>query len=198
MRIIGVCGGIGSGKSTVSCVLSKRGIPVISADDVYHELTSSSSACLDDLVSYFGTEILLNGALDRTRLSNAIFSSPDPGLLLTKLNSITHKHVIREIEDRISNLESNGFEVVAVEVPLLFESGFDKRCDSIIAVIADEEIRINRLISRDSITREKAISKIGSQLSDEFLISHADYVVNNDLGLDNIESQVDNILQEII
>ena len=198
MQIIGICGGIGSGKSTVSNVFSKHSIPVLDTDEIYHALTSAPSACLDELVRHFGAQILSNGALDRSRLSTLIFSSSDPLPILNELNAITHKHVIREVDVRIADLESDGYDVVAVQVPLLFESGFDKRCDVIVAVVADREVRIERIISRDSISRERAISKIEAQMPDEFLIAHANYVINNDLGLDNIELQVDNILKEII
>ena len=196
-KVIGLCGGIGSGKSSVSSIFMKNGIPVIDADRIYHDLTSSKSKCLDELVLAFGEDIISCGALNRQRLAKIVFASDGAREKLDLLNSITHKHVLNEISGIIRGLEDRGHNIVVVEVPLLFESGFNKNCDTIISVISPREMRIKRVMERDSISYEDVEARIDSQKPDSWLIDHSDYVINNNQDLLSLENQVISILNKI-
>jgi dephospho-CoA kinase len=128
VKIIGLCGGSGSGKGYCAEKIAKYHIPTIDTDVVYHSLISSKSECLDELVMTFGDAILENKiTVNRAKLRQVVFS--DPENLLPKLNAITHKHIYKKTDSMIREYEIAGARAVLVEVPLMFESGFDKSCD---------------------------------------------------------------------
>ena len=180
MKIIGLCGGSGSGKGTVASIFSSFGIPVVDTDAIYHKITSTPTPCLAALREEFGEGVIKNSALDRASLAKIVFSGEGADARRARLNEITHAFVLKEVECEIESYKTTGHKICVVDVPLLFESGFDKECDITVAVLADRETRISRIIERDGITREAAVSRIDSQLSDTDLISLTDtYIVNN-------------------
>ena len=180
MKIIGLCGGSGSGKGTVAKILSKRGVAHIDADAVYHELVCGPSQLMNELVSEFGEGIVNSeGGLYRPALASIVFAE-GAEWKLERLNVITHKFVLERIEQIISDFSSRGYKAVLVDAPLLFESGFDSRCESVICVIAPHDLRIKRIVSRDGITADAASKRILSQVSDDALSQKCDYVINND------------------
>ena len=196
MKVIGLCGGSGSGKGYCAKKIAKYGIPTIDTDAVYHSLISSKSKCLDELVLEFGVSILANDeTVDRAKLRQVIFT--DPERLLPKLNEITHKHVLNVTHALLRNYEASGFGAVLVEVPLMFESGFDKSCDFVIAVVADKNARISRIINRDGIEYEYAQKRIDSQLADEILIEKSDFTIVNDGDENYLNDQIDFIIKQI-
>lgn len=199
MKVIGLCGGSGSGKSTVSQIFLERGIPSVNTDAVYHDLTSRKSPCLDALVSEFGEEILNeNGALDRRALSKIVFSGDASSENRRKLNLISHKFVLDATRDILKAFKKDGAKAALVDAPLLFESGFNKECDAIIAVIADEKTRISRIIARDNITENAAKLRINSQLSDAYLQENSDYVIDNSGDISETENAAIKVLNKII
>ena len=190
MRIIGLCGGSGSGKGTVSHIFSRYNIPHIDTDLVYRELTIPGGGLLNKLILEFGDSILDEfGALNRRALATLVFSDAT-GALREKLNSITLTEIIRETEKRIEALSKSGYAAVIVDAPLLFESGFDKKCDVIIAVLADKEIRIDRIMKRDGIDKDSAVKRINSQTSDDFLIENSDFVIKNNGSVLDLEPEI--------
>lgn len=191
MALIGLCGGSGSGKGAVSQLLSSREIPVVDADAVYHRLTSHMSDCLAELASAFGDSIIRDGALDRSVLRGIVFADKDKRLLL---NKISHRHVLLEMRAEVARHIKEGASLVFVDAPLLFESGLDKDCDFIVAVIADRSTRIERIILRDGISRSDAEARINSQISDDALKERADYVVINDGSLVELDEAVEGLL----
>ena len=181
MKIIGLCGGSGSGKSTVSRFFADHGFIAVDTDKVYHELTSSMTNCLRELVDEFGEEILTESlSLDRRKLASLVFANGGDKLKQVTLNRIAHKHVLTRVREMVSEYEKDGYVATLVDAPLLFESGFDKECDAVIAVIADKNIRVDRIVLRDSISRQAALDRISAQLSDEFLTANSDYIIYND------------------
>ena len=148
---IGITGPSGAGKGAVSDYFRSKGVNVFDADAVYHKIITPPSACLDELVKNFGVAILNeSGYLNRAALAKLVFGEENKTKLLL-LNSITHKYVIDYIDNAISELNKNGVKICAVDAPLLIESGISDTCDLIISVLADKNLRIQRIMERDSI-----------------------------------------------
>ena len=197
MKVIGLCGGSGSGKGSVCRAFSRYDIPSIDADAVYHYLTSSPGACLDELKAEFGQSVVKNGALDRSVLRELVFSGEDAPVKQARLNSITHKSVLDEIRKLISTYRNDGRKGVLVDAPMLFESGFDKECQYTIAVTADQNVRIARIMLRDSITFDQAYRRISLQKSDSWLIENTDFHICNNSTLDDLADRVAQIYDQI-
>lgn len=196
IKIIGITGPSGAGKSELSRILKKRLVPCIDADKVYHSLLTPESDCTAALVCEFGEEILdENGAPDRKKLGNIVFSSPQK---LEKLNSIVLHFVIENIKASISALDDAGEKNVAVDAPTLIESGFHLECDTVVSVLADTEKRIERIRERDKISKEAAEKRIFSQHPDEFYISHSDIVISNNASSEEFLKEAEEVLSEIL
>ena len=191
MRVIGLTGGSGAGKGEVSLCFISQGIKCLDTDKVSREVCLPGKPCLLELVEYFGEEILLpDGKLDRKGLAAIVFGEEDPEKREVKhaaLNRITHRHIIDAMNEWLRACERDGDSVAVVDAPQLFESGFDRHCDYTVGVIADEDVRIRRIISRDRITRETAEKRIRSQKSNQFFIDSCDFTVYNNAGVDAIE-----------
>lgn len=178
MKIIGITGPSGAGKSLLSLAFEKRNIPTIDADAIYHSLLVPPSKCLDAIKSAFGDGVIAtDGTLDRTALGAIVFSSKEK---LALLNETVLSRVLVRIRELIDEYAKNGATAVAVDAPTLIESGFDRECDFVISVLAPREDRIERIVSRDSISREKAELRVNAQKSDEFYVSASDAVLTND------------------
>ena len=198
MIIIGLCGGSGAGKGAIAAAFKSYGVPSIDADAVYRDLTVKGSSLLEELSREFGDDIISSdGSLNRKRLSEKVFSEEGRRSLLPKLNRITHSAVIAETERRMEDIRLNGAAAVIFDAPQLFESGFDKKCDTVIAVTASREVRIARIIKRDGISRERAEARINAQLTDEFLAEHADFVIVNNGTEADITAVVSEVAKKI-
>lgn len=197
MKVIGLCGGSGSGKSCVTRIFSELGFSYINTDSVYHDLISQKSECLDALISEFGANILSDfGVVDRKKLANIVFAE-NAADKLKRLNEISHFYVLKKTREIISSLDSLRFPGVIVDAPLLFESQFHKECDAVIAVIADVNLRIKRITERDGISEEEAKRRISVQMTDGFLIENADYVIRNSSDYSELEKQVVDLAEKI-
>ncbi len=196
MIVIGLCGGSGSGKSVVSDVAEKMNIPSIDTDFVYRELTCASSPCLDELAMEFGVQVIgTGGALDRGVLREIVFSDSKR---LARLNEITHKHILARTRDLLERYRCEGRSAAIVDAPLLFESGFDRECDAIVAVVADRECRIDRIMARDGITREAAERRIATQICDDELIARSHYFIPNNGTVDELCRNTAFVLNKIL
>ena len=199
MKIIGLCGGSGSGKGSACQIFGKYGIPSIDTDSIYREITAAPGECLAALQNEFGSEIINeSGALDRKRLASIVFSGEDSSSRLARLNEITHKFILDETRRRLDEYRAMDAVAAIVDAPLLFESGFDRECDILVAVVAERELRINRIMSRDGITRKAAEQRIDSQLSDDELILRCDYVIRNDYDISYLKQEVRTVLKTIL
>ncbi len=198
MKVIGLCGGSGSGKGEVAKIMMRHGVPSIDADRVYHQLISAKTQCLRDLVNEFGEEILDgDGILDRKKLRAIVFAD-GADLKREALNRISHAHVITRIKELIAEYSQKGIPAVLIDAPLLFESGFDRECDFVIAVTADKDVRIARIVMRDGISTADAVKRINSQLTDEYLLSKARYNISNNGTVEELELKIKDLLYEII
>lgn len=192
MKIIGITGPSGSGKTLLTEEISKLGIPTVNADELYHSMLKPPSECLDAIRLNFGDGVFnCKGELDRTALSKIVFSDNEK---LNLLNATVLGMVLDKIRQKIKEFESNGDDIAAVDAPTLIESGFNKECDTVIAVLCPAEKRIARISERDGISREQATARIKAQKDDEFYINHSDYTVRND----GTEEQYAEKIQELI
>ncbi len=171
-KVIGITGGSGCGKSYVSNLLRRRGIPVIDADKTAHEVMAAGTPCCREVIDFFGGEIEENGGINRGKLGKIVFS--DPGML-KKLDEISHKYILAGIENKI---EKEDAEMVFVDGATLIESGMT--CDVIIGVIADFSARKKRIILRDGISEETARMRIQAQPSEDFYRKNCDFIIYND------------------
>ncbi len=194
MLLIGLTGPSGSGKSTVSQLFSSFGLPVLNADAIYHTLLTPPSDCLSDLTECFGREILMpDGTLNRAALAAIVFDDPKE---LEKLNHITHSHVLRDVRRQLKKMRENGIPAAIFDAPQLFESGADKECNIVVSVLAEESIRLQRILGRDGISEEAALKRMRAQKSDLFFRTHSDYIIENNLGEDALIPKVRQILKE--
>ena len=187
-KIIGLTGGIGSGKTTIANYFLAAGIPVYIADDEARKIMQSAEI-ITKIKEVFGTSIFENDILNREKLAAIVFSNPEK---LEQLNSIIHPAVKKHFENWVLNHKK--FPFVIYEAAILFESGSYKNCDLIITVTAPIESRIQRVIQRDKTTRENVLKRINSQWNDEQRISKSDYVIEN-VTPQIAKAEVDNILK---
>lgn len=194
MKIMGVTGGIGSGKSTVCRILKKLGAVLIDADKISHNIMNKGSLAYNECVSFFGKCILDEfGEINRKKLADIVFNDKKQ---LEALNEITHKYIFEEMNKQISqNLDK---DLVVLDVPLLFGSDFPIKCDATVGVIADEEIRVMRASKRDSAKAEKIRERIKNQISDKEYYSLADFVIENNGSEEDLIKKVKELYRSII
>lgn len=197
MKIIGLTGGIATGKSQVSSILSELGAMVIDADIVAREVVQKGLPAWQQLKDTFGEEYFLsNGELNRRKLGQLVFSHPDE---LAKLNSITHPAIKAKIEERINDLKVQGYNgIVVVDAALLLEAGWETMVDQVWVVDAPMEKRIERIMKRDNLTRDQALSRINSQMSQQERIAKADKIIYNNSDIDSLREQVQRIWNETL
>lgn len=188
-KIIGITGPSGAGKSTVSEYFKKVGAHIIDADIVARDVVMPGKPALEKIKNEW-PEAVIEGVLDRKVMARIAFGNSDE---LHKLNSITHKYIISEIKEKIKKSDSTVFVIDAIA---LFESELIDLCDVTIAVIADKETRISRIMARDNLTRIEAESRINAQKSDEFYKDRADYTIENNDGV--TDEKIGQILKEIL
>lgn len=198
MIVIGLCGGSGSGKGAACACFAQHGIPAIDTDAVYRELTSSDSECLREIRSEFGESVISGGSLDRRALADIVFSGEGSHTRLDRLNSIAHNHILARTRELLAEYSQKGAKAAIVDAPVLFESGFDSECDLVIAVVADREERIKRIMARDNISSSEAVRRIEAQKSDEWLSEHSDFVIVNNGDIDALSREVSSVLKKII
>ena len=191
MKIIGLTGGIGSGKTTVAAMFTDLGIPVYIADQRARELTNSSEAIIDGIKKLLGKEAYVDGSLDRAFVSEQVFNDKE---LLDALNAIIHPEVGRDFTIWCDKQQS---PYVIKEAAILFESGSYLGCDQVILVTADLEMRIERIIRRDGTDREHILARMSNQWSDQRKSELADFIIeNNDLA--STRAQVEQIHAQLL
>ena len=173
--IIGITGGIGSGKSTLSHLLRAEGYSVYDTDLEARRLQNEHSAMKRKLVEMFGKDIYTEQGLNRSALGKLVFGKPE---LLTKLNAIVHPLVMEDFNNWVINRYPK--KMLFIESAILYESGFNKLVDRVILITAEEAIRIERVVKRDGITPEHVRARMSHQLSEEEKSARADFVIHSD------------------
>lgn len=173
VKVIGLTGGIGSGKTTIANYFNELGVPVYIADDAGKKVMQFESV-KTQIKTAFGEALFENEILNRVKLAEIVFNNADK---LAELNAIVHPAIKKDFELWLQ--EKVSFQYVIYEAAILFESGRYKDCDVIITVTAPEEIRIERVVKRDNTTREQVLSRMKMQWNDEKRISLSNFVINN-------------------
>lgn len=194
MKIVGVTGGTGSGKTTVLKLLSERGALVLDCDEVYHGLLQTDAEMLSELKESF-PGAFSEGAFDRKALGKIVFNNAG---LLERLNEITHKYVKTEISRRLRAHAMSGGTLAAIDAIELFSSGADKLCDVTLAVVADAEIRAERIMRRDGVSRDYALSRIRAQKSDEYFRERCTKTIKNNGTEAELRLACEKILNEVL
>jgi len=195
VRLIGLTGGIASGKSTVATILKQLGAAVINADDLSREVVQPEQPAWKEIVETFGADILQSDkALDRKKLRTMVFDNPEAR---KKLEAIVHPRVRALAEERIRELAAAGHAIVVYEVPLLFEGGLHHWLRPVILVACDVNTQKRRLRDRDHLTDKEAQQHIAAQMSLEEKRKLADYVIENTGTVNDLEREVKSVLEEI-
>ena len=195
MLKIGLCGGTGAGKTEVGRILAEFGFPTINTDELSRITCQKGSDCVKELVEHFGYDIIdVDGNLDRKKLASKAFLSKSAA---ESLNIITHPHIIKLMNQKITEYEKNGVKAVFIDAPLLFESGLASQFDFNVAVIADEQKRIKRAANRDGLDAEQVVQRIKRQKSDAFLIEHCDFYIENNAEHAQLRENVMDILNKL-
>lgn len=195
IRIIGLTGQSGSGKSTVSKFFEEKGFAVINADLLVRELYGSGSPCVKTLSAQFGADILDDkNQIIRPVLAERVFSSKENTELLS---SVVHPFVTALMLKKVKEAYNNGFFDIIYDAPQLFESNSDIICDKIISVIADREIRLKRICARDGIDETAASMRINAQLDEEFFKANSDYIIENNSDLHTLKMQIETVYSSV-
>jgi dephospho-CoA kinase len=188
MRVFGLTGGIGTGKSTVSRMFREEGLPVVDADRIAREVTSPGRPAYEAVVRAFGREILLpDGGIDRVKLGGIVFSDPAKRAVL---EAATHPEIARGIASELYRLESEGRGVAIVEAALIHETGRRARFEAVIAVRCDRTQQLRRLVERDGISEEQAARRISSQMDTDEKARASEHVIDNSGDLASTRAQV--------
>lgn len=192
--VIGLTGGIATGKSTAAAFFKKEKIPVIDADAITHQLYGENATGSQAIKKAFGAEYLdKEGKVDRQKLGQLVFNQP---AALKKLDRIIHPLVVQELKKQIKQ-EGKNHNPLVIDVPLLFESGLDKLCDAIIVISLPEELQVKRLMERNQLTKQQAITRINSQMPLSEKEAKATYVVSNTGTIKVLEDNLSKILFKI-
>lgn len=193
MKVIGLTGGIGTGKSTVSAYLRQKNIPVIDADEIAREITAPGSPVLSDIRILLGDDVFhRDGTLDRQKVAGKIFSDTQ---ILKAYEKLTTEEAVRRCLNEAEAYRADGeFETVVIDAPLLFECGMETYTDEDWVVDADLKVRIERVMKRDGLTEDAIMDRIRRQMSSEDKCAKADAVLNNSGSLEALHCQIDQLL----
>lgn len=194
--IIGLTGGIATGKSTISNMFKQKNVKIIDADLISHQVMDKDTPATLEIIKEFGSDIAMaTGHINRKKLGKLVFNDKSK---MDKLTSIVHPIIIDEIKKMIEIYIVNGDAIVVLDAPLLFESGLDKIVDLTLVVYTTKDIQLERLINRDKISEEYALMKISTQMPLETKIKRADYVIDNSLSILESSKQFNDIFNNIL
>lgn len=195
MKILGLTGGSGTGKSAACTAFARLGCGVIDADATYRTLCDTCEPMLKEIQNVFGDVFSTDGKLDRKKLGAIVFADAQK---LQQLNTITHPYIRQAARDAFAAYSKRGCLLCIYDAPVLFEGQMETLCDKTCAVLAARNTRIARIVARDAITEEYAALRIDAQKDDAFYRERCDYVVQNDADLDTLYTQVRKIYEDMV
>jgi len=191
-KIIGLTGGTGTGKSSVSAFFKKGGAHVIDADLTARKIVEPGLPALNEIKNHFGDKVINNdGTLNRKALAAIVFSDSSE---LDILDKITHKYVKEDILNEIKNTDNSLF---VIDAPLLHKGGLAEICDVTLAVVADDFLRKKRIIARDNLTQAEAENRIKSQKSNDYYSALCDFTIENNENIDNLKESITKIIENL-
>ncbi|MFC2026794.1 dephospho-CoA kinase [Chloroflexota bacterium] len=194
MKVIGLTGGIGSGKSTVAGFLAGLGVVIIDADKVGHEVLEGDSEARRQVIDTFGQNIIApDGKIDRIKLGNIVFDSPEA---LSRLNRIMHPRISEAVKAQLEQYRRQGVDIVVIEAPLLIEAGWDTKVDEAWVTTAPRAAILKRL-EQLGLSRTKAMARIRSQLPDRERVKYAGVTINTDCSLDELKVKTGKLWQRL-
>ncbi len=191
--ILGLTGGIGTGKSTVANMLKKKGIPVVDTDLISREVIEYPEI-IEKIKLEISNEVFdFNNKLDRKKMSEIVFENQEK---LKKLNEIMHPEILKKMWLEVEKLKKN-HKIIVLDIPLLFEINMEKEVDKILLIYASKEIQLKRIMERDCRSREEAIKIINSQIPLYKKREKSDYIIQNNDSLENLEKKLEKILEKL-
>jgi dephospho-CoA kinase len=195
MKVIGLTGGIGSGKTTVAQFLAKLGAVVIDADKIGHEVLRSDAEVWQEVVAAFGEGVLNpNGSISREKLGRIVFGAPES---LPKLNVIMHPRIVKGVRTQLERCRKNGVGVVVVEAPLLLEAGWASMVDEVWVTVASEATILRRLKERTGLSEIESLERIRAQMSVAERVKGAYVVIDTDCELNELKEKVSELWREL-
>jgi len=197
--VVGLTGGIVSGKSTVALMFKDLGAKIVDADKLGHSVILPHKPAWEKIVKIFGKDILQNDlTIDREKLGKIVFANQS---LLKKLNDITHPEITKIIKKEIDSLKNKTYnqkKILIIDAALIYEAKIDRLMDKIIVVYIDEDEQIKRLIKRNNLSKDEALQRIKSQMPMKEKVKMADYVIDNSNSLDKTKKQVEKIWKNLV
>ena len=194
MKIYGLTGSSGAGKSTAAAYFLPYHFGSVDADAVYRKICVPGSALLGELQAAFGDILNSDGSLNRPALASIVFSDADK---LKALNTITCSHIWTESQNEFDRLEQRGITQVLFDAPTLFQVGLNVHCHAVIGVIAPREVRITRIMKRDGLTEQAAAARIDAQPDNDFYRRHCDFILENQGDSQALAAQVHALCQTL-
>jgi dephospho-CoA kinase len=196
MFVIGLTGGIGSGKSTVSDMLRAKGAAAVYADQIGHEVYRPGTPVWDQVVAAFGRQVVGDdGQIDRRKLGQIVFSDAEAR---QRLDAITHPPMEQMMSERLEELRRQGTRVAVLEAAILIEAGWDHLADEIWVTVVSPEVAAQRSMERSGLSRERAEARIAAQLSNEERLKHAHVVIDTNCSLAEVAQRVDKLWDDLI
>ncbi len=189
MFVIGLTGGLGSGKSTVAEMLRELGAEILNADQIGHQVYAPGGPAYRDIIDAFGTQVLAaDGTVDRRRLASIVFQDPQA---LQRLNAITHPRIREAIRQRLQELAARGVEVAVLEAALLLEAGWDDLVDEVWVTVCPPEVAARRAAQRSGISMEEALARVRAQMPVEERARRAQVIIHTETDLEDTRRQVE-------
>jgi len=196
LKILGLTGPSGAGKTLFSFFLCAKGYPCINADELYHSMLNPPSVLLDAIRSEFGDAFFNeNGELDRKALGNFVFSKKEK---LELLNATVLPLVIKKMQKIATEYEKNGAKLLIIDAPTLFEAGYDKSCDITVSILAPTDLRVERISERDEISYTDALLRTTAQKNDEFYRERSDRIIINDSDEEALKLKAHALVKELL
>ena len=193
--VLGLSGGIATGKSTADKFFEEKNIPIVDCDEIAHNIMNVNKPAWKDIKEVFGEKYLNEDqTINRKKLGKLVFNDPTK---MKILNEITHPRIFQEMESQIAQYKSEGYSLIIVDAPVLFESHSEKYYDKTLVISLPQDLQIKRLMARNNLTKEEALSRINSQMSLKEKEARATYVIENTGSVEDLYKKLNELLTKI-